>query len=80
MALDIVELRYPHGVVITTSGLQKFYSNGLDLEHANWTPYFFRDSLYALWRRLLVYVDALFHLVFCSVLTRAAIQCRPLLC
>lgn len=55
LALDIVELRYPHGVVITTSGITKFYSNGLDLEHANWTPGFFGDSLYALWRRLLTY-------------------------
>ncbi|KAJ9631059.1 hypothetical protein H2203_001588 [Taxawa tesnikishii (nom. ined.)] len=45
----------PHGVVITTSGIPKFYSNGLDLEHANWTPGFFGDSLYALWRRLLTY-------------------------
>ena len=52
MALDIVELRYPHGVIITTSGIQKFYSNGLDLESAD--SAFFRDSLYMLWRRLLV--------------------------
>ncbi|KAF2151077.1 ClpP/crotonase [Myriangium duriaei CBS 260.36] len=55
LALDIIELRYPHGVVITTSGIQKFYSNGLDLEHASWTPGFFPDALYALWRRLLIY-------------------------
>lgn len=41
--------------MVTTSGIQKFYSNGLDLDHASWTPGFFTDSLYALWRRLLVY-------------------------
>lgn len=61
LALDIVELRYPHGVLITTSGITKFYSNGLDLEHASWTPGFFTDSLYALWRRLLVYVHPHFR-------------------
>ncbi|PSK60770.1 Enoyl-CoA delta isomerase 1, peroxisomal [Elsinoe australis] len=55
LALDIIELKYPHGVVITTSGIQKFFSNGLDLEHANYTPGFFTESLYALWRRLLIY-------------------------
>ncbi|KAJ5581154.1 hypothetical protein N7450_007455 [Penicillium hetheringtonii] len=31
LALDIIEHRYPKGVVITTSGITKFYSNGLDL-------------------------------------------------
>merc|ERR1712093_695529 len=35
LALDILEFSYPHGVVITTSGIQKFFSNGLDLEHAS---------------------------------------------
>ncbi|PNS20281.1 Enoyl-CoA delta isomerase 1, peroxisomal [Sphaceloma murrayae] len=55
LALDIIEFKYPHGVVITTSGIQKFYSNGLDLVHANYTPGFFTESLYALWRRLLIY-------------------------
>ncbi|KHN95504.1 enoyl-CoA hydratase/isomerase family protein [Metarhizium album ARSEF 1941] len=34
-ALDILEFGdFPPGVVITTSGTPKFYSNGLDLEHA----------------------------------------------
>ena len=42
-------------MVITTSGIEKFYSNGLDLEHASFTPHFFPDNLYALWRRLLTY-------------------------
>ena len=55
LALDVLETRYPPGVVITTSGIEKFYSNGLDLEHASFTPGFFPDSLYGLWRRLLTY-------------------------
>lgn len=55
LALDIIETRYPPGVVITTSGIDKFYSNGLDLEHASFTPHFFPDKLYALWRRILTY-------------------------
>ncbi|KAK0301968.1 hypothetical protein LTR54_012634 [Friedmanniomyces endolithicus] len=55
LALDIIETRYDAGVVITTSGIEKFYSNGLDLEHASFTPGFFPDTLYALWRRLLTY-------------------------
>ncbi|CAD0016615.1 unnamed protein product [Aureobasidium pullulans] len=46
---------YPHGVVITTSGISKFYSNGLDLEHANANPNFTKDSLFALWKKLLTY-------------------------
>ncbi|KAG8623482.1 hypothetical protein KVT40_008458 [Elsinoe batatas] len=55
LTLDILEFKHPHGVVITTSGIQKFFSNGLDLVHANYSPGFFTDSLYALWRRLLIY-------------------------
>ncbi|QIW98710.1 hypothetical protein AMS68_004228 [Peltaster fructicola] len=55
LALDIIELRYEPGVVITTSGIEKFYSNGLNLEHASSTPGFFTDSLYALWLRLLTF-------------------------
>lgn len=54
-ALDILEARRPPGVIITTSGISKFYSNGLDLEHATSTPGFFSESLFALWRRLLTY-------------------------
>ena len=53
--MDILETRFPPGVVLTTSGIQKFYSNGLDLDHASFTPGFFPDSLYALWRRVLTY-------------------------
>ncbi|KAF4624665.1 hypothetical protein G7Y89_g13504 [Cudoniella acicularis] len=55
LALDILEFSYPPGVVITTSGIPKFYSNGLDLEHASSTPGFFSSSLFALFRRLLTY-------------------------
>jgi len=52
---DIIQTRYPPGVLITTSSLPKFYSNGLDLDHVNATPHFFRDSLYPLWRKLITY-------------------------
>lgn len=55
-ALDILEFSYPHGVLITTSGIQKFYSNGLNLEHATSTPGYWANSLYALWKRLLMFV------------------------
>lgn len=54
LVLDILEFRHEHGVVITTSGIPKFYSNGLDLDHAFFTPDFFSGALYALWRRLLM--------------------------
>jgi enoyl-CoA hydratase/carnithine racemase len=56
-ALDLVEFGgYTPGVVITTSGIPKFYSNGLDLDHAMSTEGFFTDSLYKLFGRLLTYV------------------------
>ncbi|KAK6438479.1 hypothetical protein LTR95_005315 [Oleoguttula sp. CCFEE 5521] len=55
LALDILATRHPAGVVITTSGITKFYSNGLDLDHASFTPGFFPEALYALWLRLLTY-------------------------
>ncbi|KAK5174212.1 uncharacterized protein LTR77_001292 [Saxophila tyrrhenica] len=57
-ALDILQFSpqtYPPGVVVTTSGIAKFYSNGLDLEHAGGTPGFWKESLYALWLRLITY-------------------------
>jgi hypothetical protein len=59
LALDIIEFSYPPGVVITTSGITKFYSNGLDLEHAVSTEGYWPNSLFALWKRLLT--CALFH-------------------
>jgi enoyl-CoA hydratase/carnithine racemase len=55
LAFDIIAEKYPPGVVITTSGITKFYSNGLDLTHASFTPGFFPEALYALWRRILTY-------------------------
>jgi len=56
LALDIIEHRYPKGVVITTSGITKFYSNGLDLEVATSTEGFLDKWLWQLFRRFLTYV------------------------
>jgi hypothetical protein len=56
LALDIIEFSYPKGVVISTSSIAKFYSNGLDLDHAKSTKGFWSESLFALWQRLLTYV------------------------
>ncbi|KAF4987636.1 hypothetical protein F66182_16741 [Fusarium sp. NRRL 66182] len=56
LALDILEHNYPKGVLITTSGIQKFYSNGLELESALSSPGFFERHLNTLFRRLLTYV------------------------
>ena len=53
LALDILVHRYPTGVVVTTSGIAKFYSNGLDYESAVKTKGFFAQTLYPLWQRLL---------------------------
>ncbi|TQS38038.1 hypothetical protein Golomagni_01465 [Golovinomyces magnicellulatus] len=55
LALDIIEFSYPHGVVVTTSGIPKFYSNGLDLKHARETPNFFTEGLYAVFQRFIAY-------------------------
>ncbi|KAI1004004.1 hypothetical protein K3495_g4210 [Podosphaera aphanis] len=55
LALDILEFLHPHGVIVTTSGIPKFYSNGLDVYHSRETPRFFPDQLYAVFRRLLTY-------------------------
>ncbi|KAI1390715.1 enoyl-CoA hydratase/isomerase family protein [Hypoxylon trugodes] len=54
-ALDVIEFGHPPGVVITTSSISKFYSNGLDLPLAIATPGFFENSLYPLFRRFLTY-------------------------
>lgn len=54
-ALDIVELQYPTGVVVTTSAITKFYSNGLDLELATKVEGFTEDSLYPLFHRFLTF-------------------------
>jgi enoyl-CoA hydratase/carnithine racemase len=53
LALDIIEHRYPKGVVVTTSGIAKFYSNGLDLELATSTEGFLDQWLWKLFRRFL---------------------------
>ncbi|KAL9109464.1 MAG: hypothetical protein Q9187_008160 [Circinaria calcarea] len=55
LALDIIDHKFPNGVVVTTSSINKFYSNGLDYDSAVKTKGFFEDSLYPLWRRLLTY-------------------------
>ncbi|KAJ5362775.1 Crotonase core [Penicillium brevicompactum] len=55
LALDIIEHRYPKGVVVTTSGIAKFYSNGLDLELASSTEGFLENWLWRLFRRFLTY-------------------------
>ncbi|GKT44444.1 enoyl-CoA delta isomerase 1, peroxisomal [Colletotrichum spaethianum] len=54
-ALDIVEFAHPNGVLVTTSAIPKFYSNGLDLDHAFSTPGFWPDTLYKLFHRFLTY-------------------------
>src|SRR5690606_17934054 len=53
--LTKVQHTQPPGVVITTSSIPKFYSNGLDLTHATSTPKFWTDALYRLFRKLLSY-------------------------
>lgn len=59
LALDILEHRFPRGVVITTSGIEKFYSNGLDLGLALSTEGFFPNYLWRLFRRFLTYLPSL---------------------
>ena len=59
LALDILEHRFPKGVVVTTSAIAKFYSNGLNYESATKTNGFFPDFLYPLWRRILTYGSTL---------------------
>lgn len=57
LALDILDRRFPKGLVVTTSAIPKFYSNGLDYESAVKSKTFFSDVLYPLWRRFLTYVS-----------------------
>ncbi|KAK6821896.1 Enoyl-CoA delta isomerase 3 [Apiospora arundinis] len=45
----------PGGVLVTTSAIPKFYSNGLDLQLAMSTPGFTENSLYPLFRRFLTF-------------------------
>lgn len=52
-ALDVLEFGgYEVGVLVTTSGIPKFYSNGLDLEHAVATEGYWA-VLYEVWKRFL---------------------------
>ncbi|RFU80413.1 enoyl- hydratase isomerase [Trichoderma arundinaceum] len=54
-ALDLLEFGgHPPGVLITTSGIGKFYSNGLDLQHAIETEGFWA-LFYSVWQRLLTF-------------------------
>ncbi|QDS68767.1 hypothetical protein FKW77_005070 [Venturia effusa] len=55
LSLDIIEHKFPPGVVVTTSGIGKFYSNGYDLEHVVQHPDFFAGYSFPLLRRLLTY-------------------------
>ncbi|KAK4156391.1 ClpP/crotonase-like domain-containing protein [Chaetomidium leptoderma] len=55
-ALDLIEFGgFAPGVVVTTSGIDKFYSNGLDLEHAVNTEGFLPGVLYKLFHRFLTF-------------------------
>lgn len=56
-ALDLVEFGgLPAGVVVTTSALPKFYSNGLDLGHAvKIGDEYWIESLWKLYRRFLTF-------------------------
>jgi len=54
LSLDVIEHRLPRGILITTSGIQKFYSNGMDIKAAS-TSEGFWDKLWTLPRRLLTY-------------------------
>ncbi|KAI1178464.1 enoyl-CoA hydratase/isomerase [Nemania sp. FL0916] len=54
-SLDIIEFEHAPGVVVTTSGISKFYSNGLDLALALSTPRYFETILYPMLRRLLTF-------------------------
>lgn len=57
LALDILEFSHPVGAICLTSGIGKFFSNGLDLNHATETEGFWESSLYALWKRLLTCIS-----------------------
>ncbi|KAK1761264.1 enoyl-CoA delta isomerase 3 [Echria macrotheca] len=55
-ALDLIEFGgYPPGVLVTTSSIPKFYSNGLDLDLAFADEKFLPGYLYRLFRRLVTY-------------------------
>lgn len=69
-ALDVLEFGdYEPGVVLTTSGIPKFYSNGLDLEHAIATDGYW-PLLYSVWRRFLTYKPPSLFLSLRSLMIR----------
>ena len=45
LSLDIIEEKFPKGIVITTSAIPKFYSNGLDIDHVRSTPDFWEKKM-----------------------------------
>jgi hypothetical protein len=53
LSLDIIEHKFPPGVVVTTSGIGKFFSNGYDLEHVVEHADFFEGYSLPILRRLL---------------------------
>ena len=75
LALDILEHQHPLGVVVTTSAIKKFYSNGLDLQHAFSTKDFMINSLYPVFRRFLTYAEP-YTLLPIQLLTITATPCR----
>ncbi|KAJ1338783.1 Delta3-Delta2-enoyl-CoA isomerase [Microdochium nivale] len=54
-ALDLVEATLRSGVLVTTSAITKFYSNGLDLGLLGSVDRFFENHLYKLLSRLISY-------------------------
>jgi hypothetical protein len=53
IALDIIDYKYPPGVLITTSAIEKFFSNGFNLEHNAENPRFMDDYMLPLCERIL---------------------------
>lgn len=55
-ALDAIEFQHKPSLLLLTSAIPKFFSNGLDLDHAVANqPRFWREALYPLFKRLLTY-------------------------
>ncbi|KAL9112831.1 MAG: hypothetical protein Q9227_002908 [Pyrenula ochraceoflavens] len=55
LALSTISHKHPPGVVITTSSLPKFYSNGLDFSSVQADPASIANSIFPLFRKLLTY-------------------------
>jgi hypothetical protein len=55
-SLDILDYKYPKGVLITTSAIPKFFSNGFDWQHAVANPRYMEDAALPMFKRLLTYV------------------------